>query len=133
MAYLLDSDVVIDWLAEDRSARLLFARLAPDGLSISMVAYMEIFQGVVISPDELLARAKFDAFLEAAAVLAFSLEVAERCARLRADLQRRGKRIRSRPLDLLTAATALEHGLTLVTRNVADYQDIPDLSLYPLS
>ena len=49
---------------------------------------------------------------------------------LRAELQQHGQRVRLRVLDLLTAATALEHDLTLVTRNLADYEDIPDLALY---
>jgi len=56
--------------------------------------------------------------------------VARRCARLRLDLKNRGKRVRSRALDLITAATALEHGLTLVTRNTVDYHDIPGLTLH---
>ena len=30
----------------------------------------------------------------------------------------------------MSAATALEHGLILVTRNVSDYSDIPGLALY---
>jgi len=32
--------------------------------------------------------------------------------------------------DLLIAATALTHGLTLVTRNVRHFQRVPDLDLY---
>jgi predicted nucleic acid-binding protein len=30
------------------------------------------------------------------------------------------------------AATAIEHGLALVTRNLKDFRDIPELLLYPL-
>jgi len=56
-------------------------------------------------------------------------EVAERCAEIRAELTRRQRRVRPRALDLIAAATALEYGLTLVTRNTADYQDIPDVLL----
>jgi predicted nucleic acid-binding protein len=33
-------------------------------------------------------------------------------------------------LDLLIAATALEHNLTLLTRNVRDFQHVPGLKLY---
>ena len=33
----------------------------------------------------------------------------------------------------MIAATALEHNLTLVTRNVRDYDDIPNLTLYQSS
>ena len=43
------------------------------------------------------------------------------------------KRVKARALDLINAAIALEHDLTLVTRNVRDYQDIPGLHLYPLA
>jgi predicted nucleic acid-binding protein len=41
-----------------------------------------------------------------------------------------GKRPTRRGFDLLIAATAIEHGLTLVTRNVRDYADIRGLQLY---
>jgi predicted nucleic acid-binding protein len=76
------------------------------------------------------AEAKLAAFLAKVPILPFSPEVARRCARLRLDLKRQGKRVRPRALDLIIAATALEHGLTLVTRNSGDYQDIPGLTLY---
>jgi predicted nucleic acid-binding protein len=49
---------------------------------------------------------------------------------LRSNLKAQGRRVRPRALDLITTATALEHGLTLVTRKITDYQDIPGLTLY---
>ncbi len=61
----------------------------------------------------------------------FSLTVAKRCALLREQLKQEQKRVKSRALDLINAAIALEHDLTLVTRNSEDYQDIPGLQLYP--
>jgi len=33
-------------------------------------------------------------------------------------------------MDLLIAATALTHGLTLLTRNISDFQLVPGLSIY---
>lgn len=45
-------------------------------------------------------------------------------------LSGQGKRVRQRALDLLIAATAIEHNLTLVTRNQADYRDVPGLMLF---
>jgi predicted nucleic acid-binding protein len=130
MAYLIDSDVVIDHLNNDPAARLLLDRLAADGLTISLITYLEVYQGTLASPDPAQAQAKLDAFLAGVPIVPFSAAVARRCARLRTELQRQGKRVRPRALDLLTAATALEHGLTLVTRNLADYEDIPALALY---
>jgi predicted nucleic acid-binding protein len=58
------------------------------------------------------------------------MPAAVRCAEVRAALARDGRRVRSRSLDLINAAIALEGDLTLVTRNIADYQDIPGLDLY---
>lgn len=130
MAYLIDSDVVIDHLADDPAAVWLLDRRAPDGLTISMITYMEVYQGILVSPDPAQAQAKVDAFVAAVPIVPFSAAVARRCARLRGELQQHGKRVRSRALDLLTAATALEHDLTVVTRNLADYEDIPGLALY---
>jgi predicted nucleic acid-binding protein len=33
-------------------------------------------------------------------------------------------------MDLLIAATAIEHGMTLLTLNVRDFRLVPGLSLY---
>ena len=49
-------------------------------------------------------------------------------ARTRADLRSRGMRIPD--LDLLIAATAIEHGLTLLTRNRRHFDRVPGLRLY---
>ncbi len=95
-----------------------------------MITYMEALQGILDSVDPVAAQGAFDAFLTDVPILPFSVEVARRCAELRSDLTTQGRRVRSRALDLITAATALEHGLTLVTRNTADYQDVPGLLLY---
>jgi len=64
------------------------------------------------------------------AVLPVSIEIAKRCARLRETLRRQGRRINNRAMDLIIAATALEHDLTLVTRITDDYRDIPGLMLH---
>jgi predicted nucleic acid-binding protein len=59
----------------------------------------------------------------------FGRAEAQRCAEIREVLRSEGKRVRQRALDLMIAATALEHDLTLVTNNAADYQDVPGLRL----
>ena len=50
--------------------------------------------------------------------------VAQRCARLHVP-DKRGER------DALIAATALVHGMTMVTRNVADFQPTGAIILNP--
>ena len=49
---------------------------------------------------------------------------------MRVQLRSQGRSVRNRALDLLIAATAIQHNLTLVSRNADDYRDIPGLTLY---
>ncbi len=130
MPYLIDSDWVIDFLAQESEALQLIEQLAQEGIAISIITYMEVYQGVLRSQEAEAASALFAALVEAVPVLPFSRAVAERCAQLREILRQQGKRPQQRALDLIIAATALTYGLVLVTRNVADYQDLPDLVLY---
>jgi tRNA(fMet)-specific endonuclease VapC len=130
MPYLVDTDLLIDHLAHTPQANQLLDRIAPEGIAISIITYMEAYQGVVRSPNPQEARTKLQAFRRSVPVLPFSLSVAKRCAILREHLRKEQKRVKSRALDLMNAAIALEHDLTLLTRNVEDYNDIPDLKLY---
>jgi predicted nucleic acid-binding protein len=129
MPYLVDSNVVIDHLGEVPEASQFLDQFAQDGIVISIVTYMEAFQGVVQSQHPEEASEKFHAFIDTVLILPFSFAVAERCARLRETLRNQNKRVKSRALDLIIAATALEYGLTLVTKNTEDFKDIPDLIL----
>jgi len=130
MPYLVDTDLVIDHLADIPEAQQLLDKLAPEGIAISIITYMEAYQGVIRSVNAKEAHAKFQIFRRSIPVLPFSLTVAKRCAALREQLKTEQKRVKSRALDLINAAIAIEHHLTLVTRNTADYQDIPGLQLY---
>jgi tRNA(fMet)-specific endonuclease VapC len=133
MPYLIDSDVVIDHLADVPAITQLLEQLAKDGIAVSIITYMEAYQGVLRSPHPTRARKQFESFLETVPVLPFSPSIAKRCAQLRETLHKEGKRVKARALDLMTAAIALEHGLILVTRNVADYDDIPHLKVHKAS
>jgi predicted nucleic acid-binding protein len=127
MPHLVDSDWVIDWLAGAPGALELLDRLAGDGIAVSIITYMEVYQGVERSADPRLAERRFESFLESIPLLPSSTAVAMRCARLRELLRRQRRRVNNRALDLLIAATTMEHGLVIVTRNVSDYADIPGL------
>ena len=130
MLYLIDSNWVIQHLANVPEAVQLLDQLAADGFAVSIITYMEAFQGVLQSPTPEQAQAKFQAFFDAVPVFPVSRAVARRCASLREALKQQNRSVRPRALDLIIAATALEHGLILVTRNVDDYTDVPGLDLY---
>jgi len=60
-------------------------------------------------------------------ILDVGVDVANVWAGLRADLRRTGNLISDN--DLIIAATALFHGLTLGTRNVRHFARIPNLAI----
>jgi tRNA(fMet)-specific endonuclease VapC len=130
MAYLVDSDMVIDFLADDPDTITLFDTLSADGIFVSIISYMETFQGVIdtgLAQDD---QEKFTQFFASVPVLSLSPAIAIRCAYVRSAIKQQGKSTRRRALDLLIAATALEHGLELVSHNEDDYKDIPNLKRY---
>ena len=100
MPYLIDSDVLIAHREGEPDAAALLGRLAPEGLAISIITYMEVYQGTLRSPEPDRAQANLDVFLAGGPVVPFSLAAVPRCAALREDLARHGKRVRSRALDL---------------------------------
>ena len=59
--------------------------------------------------------------------LPFDDPAAEIYGQLRTALEKQGKLIG--PYDLLIAATALAHGVTLVTHNTEEFKRVPDLTL----
>lgn len=65
------------------------------------------------------------AFLGLFPTLPFDHRCVEVYAQARAELERRGQRIGA--LDLLIAATALAHGLILVTHNTSEFTRVPGL------
>src|SRR5919202_6110114 len=130
MGYLIDTDWVVDHLAGDEYANRLLSQLSEEGIAISIITYIEVYQGVLRSPTPHDAERKLQAFVETVAVLPISTAVARRCAHIRETLRKQGKEFRRRAFDLLIAATALEHNLTLVTRNREDYEDVPNLRFY---
>lgn len=130
MTYLVDTDWVIDYLAGLDLARDVFVRLVPDGVAMSLITYIEVFEGIIGGRHREQADAVFRAFLREVDLLEIGQVVANRTALIRADLRQRRRPIDHRAMDLMIAATALAHDLTLVTRNTRDFHDIPGLRLY---
>lgn len=56
MPYLIDSNWVIPYLDGDPTALQLLQELAPDGIAISIITYLEIYHGVPRAPDPVLAE-----------------------------------------------------------------------------
>jgi tRNA(fMet)-specific endonuclease VapC len=129
VSYLVDSDRVADWLQGRPAAVDALRSLAADGLAISLVTYGEIYEGIYYGRDPAGSERVFRQFLRAVDVLPLTRPIMRRFARLRGDLRRRGQLIGDP--DVLIAATALHHHLTLITGNRAHFERIPELRMYP--
>jgi len=127
VTYLIDSDVVVDWLNGKDSATLLLATLIPDGLAISLITYGEIYEGIYFGRDPKASEAGFRRFLHGVRVLPLNRPIVRRFSFIRGDLRRRGQRIGD--LDILIGATTLHHDLTLVTGNADHFERIDGLRL----
>lgn len=99
-----------------------------DTLFITSVSFGELRKGIIMLPQGK-RRAELEAWIEtdlsilfSGRVLSVTRSVAERWGVLEGQRQLAGK-----PLNVpdgMIAATALEHGLTLVTRNVKDFEQL---------
>lgn len=128
MTYLVDSDWVADWLAGKPDATQLLATLRAEGLAISLITFGEIYEGIYFGRDPQRAEAGLRNFLRQVAVLPLNRRIMQRFARIRGTLRRGGQLIGDP--DILIAATAVHYDLTVVTRNVKDFQRVPGLKLY---
>jgi tRNA(fMet)-specific endonuclease VapC len=128
MSYLVDSDWLIDALAGIPTATEPLAQLSDDGMAISIVTLGEVLEGAYLFPDPAAQLTRFRQFLADFPVVTLTEPIMERFARQRATLRQRGMLIPD--FDLLIAATALHHDLTLLTRNARHFGRIPDLQLY---
>ena len=124
--FLLDTNVLSALRRPDRAppALLAWARaLAPEDLFLSAITVLEVELGALLKARQdpaqgaVLRRWIDQLVLPAFAgrILAVDMAVARRCAALHVPSTRSER-------DALIAATALVHGLTVATRNGADFR-----------
>jgi len=132
--YLADTNIVSELMRVRPNAGVLQWAGSVDGagaqVAVSAMTVDEIIFGLKWRPN----AAKmnwFDRFLADTAVLPVTEVVAHRGGEMRAVLATRGQ-VREQA-DMLIAATAQVHALTLVTRNVRDFDGCGIAVLNPFS
>ncbi len=128
MKYLLDSDEMIDYLKGRKKAVTTIEPLLAEGVAISVITFAEVYEGIYTGHQREHHEEVFFRFLKGVPVLAVTREIAQRCAIIRGAL--RAERLLIPRPDLLIAATALHHDLTLISRNVGHFDRVPGLRLY---
>lgn len=129
MKWLLDTNVVSE-TTRDRPRRNVVewvAAEAPENLAISIVTLSELLDGASSNPDEV-RRRKLTSWVEIEVSDAFRDRTLPLTPSILIDWLRLGRRLRAagrsrEAADVLIAATARVHKLTLVTRNVRDFAD----------
>ena len=124
MSFLLDTDICSRYL---RQPSKLFHRFIQHAgrLHVSAVGLSELYTWGYKQDDPSRIVSAIADLRRAVGVLPFDESCAETLGQIRGVQLRQGVSYAS--IDLLIAATALVHDLTLVTHNTKDFQRIPNL------
>jgi len=130
LAFLIDSSLFVAFERSGESPATFMDRLGDQEVALAAITASELLHGVHRA-DSAVRRGRRERFVETVLstvpVLPFTLEVARTHSRFWADLQMRGEIIGAH--DLLIAATALTHKMSVATLNQRHFGRVPDLQL----
>lgn len=129
MGKLIDSSVLIAAERGQLDLRAALAEHRDETFSISAVTASELLHGVerIATKKRAATEAFVEGLLRALPVLPFDLAVARVHGRVWARLRAAGRTIGER--DLMIAATALAHGLQVVTRDERSFPHVPGIDI----
>jgi len=120
MSFLVDTNVLSELVRKRPDPGVLQWAQEVTRVAISAATVEEVYFGLSWKPNPRILL-WFEEFLEVnCEVLPVTAEIAKRAGEIRGQLQARGQTRSS--TDMLIASTAQEHKLTLVTRNIPDFE-----------
>lgn len=120
MIWLVDTNVLAELSRREPNPGVLRWADTVGQVALSVITVEELSFGLALRPNPRLQQL-YDEFLaQRCALLPITSEIARHAGRLRGELRSRG--LQRTQADLLIASTAALHGLSLVTRNVRDFE-----------
>ncbi len=128
MSYLIDTNICI-YLINKRPQNIIdkVHVLGAEQILISSITVAELEYGISKSASSLENKRKLEMFLLPFEILVFDKKASEKYGNLRIGLEKRGELIG--PLDMLIAAQALAHSMTVVTNNEKGFRRVKGLSV----
>ncbi|EFA69702.1 type II toxin-antitoxin system VapC family toxin [Cylindrospermopsis raciborskii] len=124
--YLLDTNICIALLNENRQAVAKFNRYFSQ-CYLSIIVVSELYKGVYCSQQVAKNLETLTEFIELLAVEPFEIEAAIEFGKIQSELRKIGKP--TGEFDALIAAVARSRNDILVTNNIKDFINIPNLKL----
>ncbi len=128
--YLLDTNICIHYLKGQYNLQEKISKVGLDSCFLSEITIAELFYGVENSAETQRKKNLENLSQLRASFVGRTLLIGDsfyEYARQKASLKRMGRIVGE--FDLLIGATAIVHGLTLVTRNTKDFQNLDGIQL----
>jgi tRNA(fMet)-specific endonuclease VapC len=127
LSFLIDTDWVIDHFNGVTRVTRRLRELQPQGLGLSVVSAAELWEGALFSRDPKRSQETLEMFLLGVDILGLDEEICKRFGQLRGSMRKLGQTIGD--FDLLIAATALRHNLTVLTNNRKHFEGIAGIKI----
>ena len=126
MKYLLDTDIVINHL---RKKVMIKEVILEGGAAISIITLGELLYGAqkADNPEASITKLESSLSILELEIISLNKNIMIEFAITKSRLEKLGQRLDD--FDLLIAATAKAHSLTLVTNNIRHFSRIPNLQI----
>lgn len=134
MAYLFDTDAISEVLKKKPAPLYMqwLQAIPPEQQYVSAITVGELYKGAyrkVTTQPQILQNLQ-ERILPGVLLLPFDRETAQIYGHTYAELERQGQPLAH--ADLQIAATAIQHGLELVTGNLRHFERVPGLQIQPI-
>ena len=113
--FLVDTDWIIDHFNRVAKTTARLKEAEKDGLAVSIVSLAELWEGIWFADDRVKGEMLLRKFLGGVQVLDIDEETCVHFGRIRGELRRTNQLFGD--FDIIIGATALRHGLTLLSNN----------------